>query len=183
MIYVKTQSGQEAFKDRRGVLTPRQRSAFLLFDGRRSLDQVLAATAAMGITQIDVQSMISHGLLEPLIARTAGSAPASALSAAHSTFATSALPDAIESISKLPYADAAEAAIPSEASQRSTSERYQSAYRIATELTATLGLRGLPLTLAVEAAGGYKELLALAPKIKAAVGESKFARLEQALLG
>ncbi len=68
-------------------------------------------------------------------------------------------------------------------SSRTPSDRYQDAYLIATQLTVGLGLRGLPLNLAVEAAGGFKELLALAPKIRAAVGDAKFARLDQVLQG
>jgi hypothetical protein len=37
MILVKTDTGQQVFKDRSVRLTPRQRSAFILFDGRRSV--------------------------------------------------------------------------------------------------------------------------------------------------
>ena len=56
MVLVKTQAGLESLKDRRGSLTSRHRSAFILFDGKRTLREVLAATAAMGITQGDVQA-------------------------------------------------------------------------------------------------------------------------------
>ena len=51
MIFVKTQAGQKALKERHGALSPRQRSAFILFEGRRPLALVLAAPAALGITQ------------------------------------------------------------------------------------------------------------------------------------
>ena len=37
MVFVKTQAGQEALKDRHGGLSSRQRSAFILFDGKRTL--------------------------------------------------------------------------------------------------------------------------------------------------
>ncbi|QIL72369.1 hypothetical protein G7048_19610 [Diaphorobacter sp. HDW4B] len=153
MIYVKTQAGQQALKERHVSLPPRQRSAFILFDGKRTVAQVLEATASMGITAQDVQAMADQGLLEVASASAAGTAVA----APTSDFGAEAF--------------------------RSSGDRYQDAYRIATELTSGLGLRGLPLTLAVESAGGYRELLALAPKIRAAVGEVKFARLEQALNG
>ncbi len=63
MQLIKTLSGQQALKERQGI-TLRQRSAFILFDGKRSLAEVLAMTAAMGITQQDVQSMLDQGLLE-----------------------------------------------------------------------------------------------------------------------
>lgn len=158
MIYVKTQAGQQALKERHGALTPRQRPAFILFDGKRTAQQVLEATAAMGVTAQDVQSMVEQGLLEPL------GAPAPAPAGSAST--ADGAPDSV-----------------SPNGFKSSGDRYQDAYRIATELTSGLGLRGLPLTLAVEAAGGYRELQALAPRIRAAVGEAKFARLEQALNG
>ena len=49
MIYVKTESGQQAFQSRSVLLTPRQRAAFILFDGRRDSTEVLKATAGMGV--------------------------------------------------------------------------------------------------------------------------------------
>jgi hypothetical protein len=64
---------------------------------------------------------------------------------------------------------------------RTPQERYAEAYPIATALTAQLGLRGFRLNLAVEAAGNYEELLAVAPRIKDAVGAEKFRPLDSAL--
>ncbi|QNP49505.1 hypothetical protein [Diaphorobacter aerolatus] len=168
MIYVKTQAGQLALKERHGALTPRQRSAFILFDGKRTMQQVLDATAPMGITPQDVQVMIDQGLLEATAATSAAPAPAAVAPGATTTATpTTFSPPSSFGIEVI----------------RSISERYQDAYRVATELTSGLGLRGLPLTLAVESAGGYNELLALAPKIRAAVGDVKFARLDHALNG
>ena len=66
---------------------------------------------------------------------------------------------------------------------RSSTERYQAAYPVATELTASLGLRGFRLNLAVEAAGSFADLAALAPKIRQAVGDVPFTRLDRALFG
>jgi hypothetical protein len=54
---------------------------------------------------------------------------------------------------------------------------------LATQLTATLGLRGFRLNLAVEAAGGFDDLLALFPKIQAAAGVEKSQTLERVLKG
>jgi hypothetical protein len=48
MYLVKTPEGQQAFKERHADLSQRLRSAFLLFDGRRSLMQVLEAVGAGG---------------------------------------------------------------------------------------------------------------------------------------
>lgn len=160
MLLVKTQAGQEALKDRHGGLTSRQRTAFILFDGKRTTADVLAATAAMGIAQADVQAMIDQGLLAP----TAGQAAVPVDSASVG-----------EALPALELSD--------EISGRSAMERYQAAYPIATELTSGMGLRGFRLNLAVEGAGSFDDLAALAPKIREAVGDAKFARLEQALFG
>lgn len=64
---------------------------------------------------------------------------------------------------------------------RDPQQRYQDAYPIATRLTASLGLKGFRLNLAVEHAGNYEELRALAPRIRDAVGDEAFAPLERAL--
>ena len=148
MQLVKTAQGQQAFKERSHSLTQRQRSAFLLFDGRRSIDEVLAATAVMGITRDDVQAMVEQGLLAPV----AGPAAAEVTS---------------------------DVQVP--AAERSPKERYQDAYPIATELTGALGLKGFRLNLAVEGSSGFDDLVALAPKIREAVGEAKYERLKRAL--
>lgn len=169
MVLVKTQAGQEALKDRHGSLSSRQRSAFILFDGKRSTGEILAATAAMGITQDDVQAMIAQGLLAPLSSGqglpASGSRPAPAAEPAAAASAT----------------DLGTVASPVEGSGRSPKERYQAAYPIATELTAGMGLRGFRLNLAVEGAGSFEDLAALAPRIREAVGDEKFARLDKAL--
>jgi len=68
-------------------------------------------------------------------------------------------------------------------SARTPQERYAEAYPLATQLTASLGLRGFKLNLAIEGAAGYDDLLALLPKIREAVGPEATRRLEQALLG
>jgi hypothetical protein len=60
-------------------------------------------------------------------------------------------------------------------------QRYSAAYPIATKLTASLGLRGVRLNLAVEAASSYEDLVALSVKIRDAVGVDKFAPLAAAL--
>lgn len=157
MTYSKTEAGQQAFKERSPLLSARQRSAFILFDGAKTLEQVLAATAGLGITQADVDHMLAQGFLGEQAPASAGAADA-AIQAANA------------------------AAVPV-ASSRSAQERYSQAYPLATQLTASLGLRGFRLNLAVEAASGYDDLLALLPKIKEAAGPQACAGLEQALKG
>ena len=157
MILFKTEAGQQALKDRSVSVTPRQRSAFILFDGKRTMDEVVAA--GLGVTREDVEQMMSLGLLVPA----EGSAPL--LPAAPSAGSAEVAPAP------------ATAAAPAMTHQ----QRYQAAYPIATKLTAGLGLRGFKLNLAVEAAATWEELVGLAPKIRAAVGIDRALELDRAL--
>lgn len=147
MKYSKTDVGQQAFKERSPTLSARQRSAFILFDGVKSLADVLAAT---GCTPADAEYLQSQGY----IAVAAGNAPASVATAPAG-----------------------------EGSGRPPQQRYAEAYPVATRLTASLGLRGFKLNLAVEAAAGYDDLLILLPRIQEAVGHEASLPLERALKG
>lgn len=155
MIFIKTAAGQQAFKERHGTLSLRQRSAFILFDGKRTLEQVLAATTALGVGWDDVRHMIDAGLLE-----LAEAAPA---------------PKTAKATTPV------DVAVAGAGNERSPSERYQAGYLVASELTAGLGLGGIRLHLAVEGATGYESLAALAPKIREAVGDARYTKLERAL--
>ena len=146
MKYSKTEVGQLAFKERSPQLSAKQRSAFILFDGVKTLEQVLAATAGLGVTPADVDHMVQQGFI----------------AAAQATASDGAAGGGGE---------------------RTPQQRYSDAYPLATKLTATLGLRGFKLNLAVEAASGYDDLLALLPKIRDAVGAQAAAELERALKG
>ncbi|MEQ1658643.1 MAG: hypothetical protein ABL896_07685 [Hylemonella sp.] len=150
MNYSKTDVGQQAFKERSPALSARQRSAFILFDGVKTLEQVLAATAGLGVTPADVAHMVAQGFLVADAAAVAAAEAATAAATARSA--------------------------------RTPQERYAEAYPLATRLMASLGLRGFKLNLAVEGASGYEDLLALLPKIQAAVGHEACRSLEQALL-
>lgn len=63
-LYIKTEAGQQAFKARSAQLAGRLRSAFLLFDGQRSVEDVLAATQGLGMTEQDIQAMVDAGFLQ-----------------------------------------------------------------------------------------------------------------------
>ena len=169
MIYTKSETGHQVIKDRSVPLSPRQRSAFILFDGKRSVDNVLAATAGLGVTREDIQYMADQGLLVPRP------------SAASAPLAAAASPAALPAANGADISPAA--AAPAATSDRSAQQRYQDAYPIATQLTAGLGLRGFRLNLAVEGAGSFEKLLELAPKIRDAVGADKYASLDKALNG
>ena len=169
MIYLKTELGQAALLTRSLELTPRQRSAFIMFDGKRSAAEVLAATSGLGITEKDVSHMVEYGLL---VAAT-GAAPTTAGAESNTPVAPVAL-----GVAPLPTAPAQAAPVRPTLSAQA---HYSKAYPIATRLTAALGLRGFLLHLAVEAATDLSKLQELAPKIRQAVGAEKFKELESAL--
>lgn len=159
MKFTKTEAGQAAFKARSPALTPRQRSAFILFDGKKSEQEVLGMTAGLGVTQADIEQMVLEGFLVPVATESMrGSAAVSSPGAE-----TEASPGADGS------------------SRLTPQERYARAWPVATQITASLGLRGFRLNLAVEAAKGYEDLRDLLPKIREAAGADRTLPLEQAL--
>lgn len=164
-IYSKTETGRQALKERSVALTPKLRSAFILFDGVRSLPEVLTATAGLGVTADDVRLMVERGFL--VASDVPDTAPPPQVRARTAP-------------AKPPVAPAAApAAAPGHLTE--SQERYQRAYPLAAQLTASLGLRGFRLNLAVEAAGNLEQLRALAPKIREALGPEKCRELDQAL--
>jgi len=176
MILVKTEAGHQALKDRSVRLSPRQRSAFILFDGKRSVSEVL--DAGMGIGREDIEQMLGLGLLGQV------GSPANAANAA--TVAVSEdVPMPAREVPRTSLHSVAPAqasvASPQSAAPRSSQQRYKDAYPIATQLTGTLGLKGFRLNLAVEGTSNYEELLSLVPKIRAAVSPEKMQALDRAL--
>jgi hypothetical protein len=174
VIYSKTLAGQAALQTRTVVLTSRQRAAFIMFDGKRGTEEILKMTAGIGVTQIDVDHLVDQGLL-------AGVAPA-AKSASVSPDMSSARAENSPSSSPSPSLQAAPVGEPTSTMPSLDAQAtYLRAYPVATRLTASLGLRGLRLNLAVEAAGDLQKLRELAPEIRKAVGPEKFLELENAL--
>ena len=151
MRIVKTEAGQQVIKDRSVPLTPRQRSVLILIDGKKTVEQVLAAT---GAPREEVVKLLEMGLVADL-------APEQT---------------AVENAALQVQAQKLE-----QHKQRTPQERYADAYLIATRLTSSLGLRGFRLNLAVEGTTSYEQLLAVAPRIREAVGPEKYAPLEDAL--
>lgn len=173
MRLYKTEQGYSAFKQRSSLFSARQRSLFILFDGRKSLGEVLAAAAGLGMGQADVEYLLSLGFLSEQpsdLPPDTGSAPLAAMSMPVPLSMPQSMPATLSA--KEPPAEL-----------RTEQQRYFDAKPIATQLTASLGLRGFMLNLAVEGAAGYPELLKLLPKIQDAVGVKACRKLERVLLG
>lgn len=70
-LLIKTEQGQQAFKARSAQLVGKLRSAYLLFDGQRTVQDVLKATQGLGVSLQDIDAMQQAGLLvatQPLTA-------------------------------------------------------------------------------------------------------------------
>ena len=172
MIYVKTELGKTALQDKSLGLSPRQRSVFILFDGKRTAADVLKLTSALGVTPDDIDRLQTAGLLAVASNLLAGVQIQTA-SAGVSQAALSGAASFAGSLPVLPSADQDAVA--------SNQSHYAKAYLVAVRLTGSLGLRGFRLNLAVESARDLEALKDLAPKIKEAVGVAKFKELEDAL--
>ncbi|HSV45081.1 MAG TPA: hypothetical protein VLJ58_04740 [Ramlibacter sp.] len=78
MALSKTAAGQQALKERSATLLPRQRCAFILFDGQRSTSGVLEATRGLGTTPQDIAHLLALGLLAELAPATSVPGPEAA---------------------------------------------------------------------------------------------------------
>ena len=184
MIYIKTERGRTALQNRSSMLAARHRPAFIMFDGKRSVEEVLKVAAGIGFTMVDVEQMLGLGLIELAPDQTPGRSDASVSQYANSSvfptqFASSALPTAWPA--SIPAGSQGVTLPPIGTPSLDDQAHFLKAWPIATRLTANLGLRGFRLNLAVESAGDLAKLKELAPRIKDAVGSEKFRELDVAL--
>ena len=157
MTMSKTTAGHQVLKERSAGLSPRQRAALILFDGKRTVQDVLAVTSPTGVTPADIDRLVQMGLVAEQGA-----------AARPPEFGPDSQPASLSvSVAPVPSAN----------------DRYLRAYEVGIELTAELGPRASHLLLAVEAAENLEELLELSPRLRAALLPLKFARFEAALNG
>lgn len=65
MILAKTTMGQQVMKDRSVPLSHPQRAAFILVDGKRSVEDILRATHVVGVTVEDIAHLRAAQLVKP----------------------------------------------------------------------------------------------------------------------
>jgi hypothetical protein len=175
MLFIKTETGQAAFKERSPRFSSRQRSTFILVDGKKSAAQLLAATAGLGVTQADLDYMVEQGFLSIVFNDAFPTGPVPLEPSAPAPL------DTEDMLPMLTEAAGEGTAAVNPPTLRTEQERYQVAKPLATQLTATLGLRGFMLNLSVESAAGYQALFDLFPQIQKAVGAKAASELERAL--
>lgn len=188
LILKKTDKGLEALRARDPALPPRMRTAFILFDGNKSVEQVIELLPGnTGRLQLleDIKLLIQQGLLELLRPAQAGEVggwlnyPSEAPGAAHEPVApASAAPS--PSLAEERQQAARHTIAPAQVSD--PTDRYMKAYPVASQLVSELGLKGFRLQLALEKAQGYEGLVALLPRLREAIEAKKLRAVEKILL-
>ena len=144
MIYVKTEAGRQALKERAESMPRKYHFPFLACDGVRDAADILRASAAQGFTEADLQHLVQLGFIAPVVRATPAATPAA-----------TAMPSAAQA-----------------ATTAQVVSSFVDAKHMATAITAKLGLRGFMLNMSVEGVSNVQELRALLPKIQAAAGEA-----------
>jgi hypothetical protein len=156
----KTALGMQVMKDRSVSLSAQQRSALILCDGKRSAQEVVRMTAAVGVTLADLQALENIGLIE--------------------IAATSVVPASISA----PAISSAPAVVPEVAPPNSVDVvDFQAALNAAITLCSNIGFKGFGLNMALTSVDSIEKLQKLAPEIRRATGDSKYKPLHALIFG
>lgn len=156
MAVGKTALGSQVMKDRSVSLSAQQRSALILCDGKRSAEEVVRMTSAVGVTLQDLEALVSMGLVEI----SPKAAEAQALSQ------TAVIPEQ-------PSADAPSA----------SPVDFGNALNEAISLCSKLGFKGFGLNMALTGVDSLEKLQKLAPEIRRAAGDAKYKPLHALIFG
>ena len=194
LILKKTDKGLEALRVRDPALPQRLRPAFIMFDGSKSVEQVMALLPANnGRLQVleDIKILVQQGLLELL-----RPAPASEVTGWLASPASEPqfLEDTVQAAAEAPQAtptpqppsrqerQAASRRASASVQVSDPTDRYMKAYAVASVLVSELGLRGFRLQLMLEKAQGYQGLVALLSRMRELIDAKKLRAVEKILL-
>jgi hypothetical protein len=157
----KTELGIQVMKDRSVHLSPQQRSALILVDGKRNAEDVVRMTAAVGVTAKDIEALLALHLIEndeavATSAATAASSPTMAVSA------VAASPATVSANSGIDFLTALNAAI---------------------TLCSEIGFKGFSLNMALTGIDSIEKLQKFAPEIRKVAGDKKYALLHPYIFG
>jgi hypothetical protein len=141
-------------------LTGQQRSALILVDGKRSAEDILKATGAIGVSQQDLEALETLGLIEQDAQDLASSTPDLVSMASVSSVDTGT-------------------AMASSAGEAN----FQEALNAAITLCANLGFKGFSLSMALADVDSLEKLQKLAPEIRRVAGDAKYAPLHSLIFG
>ena len=147
MIYVKTELGRLALKERAEAMPRKFHFPFMMCDGLREHSDILQAGLSTGFLQSDLDQMVALGFIQL--------APSKApkIEAARPVEAPSGV---TQSQAKLP--------------SQHDANVFLEASSLATALSSQLGLRGFRLNMAVQSASNLSDLQALVPQLEKILG-------------
>lgn len=165
MAVSKTELGIRVMKDRSISLSAQQRSALILCDGKRSAQDVVNMTSAVGVTLQDIEALAALGLISV------------ETTAATQVFTPAPAPVPLAPSVLVPKA--------SEVSpQVATSEiDFNAAVSAAITLCSDLGFKGFSLNMALAGVDSMEKLQKLAPEIRRAAGDAKYKPLHTLIFG
>jgi hypothetical protein len=164
----KTALGAQVMKDRSMGLTPQQRSALILCDGKRSAEDVVKLTTAVGVGMADIQRLLDLGLIER------GGSVAQAVVAAPAPVQATAV-GAAQAMATAPSAPAVLAP--------ESGIDFLAAHNAAITLCSDLGFKGFGLNMALTGVDSIEKLQKIAPEIRRAAGDAKYKSLHQLIFG
>ncbi len=159
MIPIKTDRGAQVMKDRSINLNAHQRSALILCDGKRSVEDVLRMTSAVGVSMQDLQALADQALIE---------------------FSKAAV--AVAAMGASQTASVAEPPVEVSTSASSAAD-FQTALSAAVTLCSTLGFKGFGLNLSLTGVDSIEKLQKLAPEIRRVAGDAKYRVLHELIFG
>ncbi len=184
VILKKTDKGHDALRVRDPSLPLRLRPAFILFDGKKNIEQVMALLPKQqGNLQIlaDIKMLVEHGLLELQQGGPAEQAVYLSEGTDTDQDAETGFGGLTAPAPRAPQKSASQrASTPAQAS--SLNDRYMQSYALASRLTSELGLKGFGLQLRIEKAQSDKDLVALLPRMRTLIDDAKMQPLERILL-
>lgn len=163
MAVKKTALGIQVMKDRSVSLTPQQRSALILVDGKRDAADIVRMTAAVGVTLKDVEALMAMELVESDIDTASSVVPA-------------VPPDQGSATSEVAPS------VPSSTNNPAGID-FQTALNAAITMCSDLGFKGFSLNMALTGVDSLEKLQKMAPDIRKAAGDKKYALLHPYIFG
>jgi hypothetical protein len=157
----KTALGAQVMKDRSVNLSAQQRSALILCDGKRSAEDVVRMTAAVGVTLQDITALSELGLVTQEM-------PAASAKPVPGTPPATDAPATIEG---------------QESSSIEAGVDFNAALNAAITLCSNIGFKGFGLNMALTGVDSIAKLQKLAPDIRRAAGDAKYKPLHELIFG
>ncbi len=166
VIVSKTELGAQVMKDRSVHMSAQQRSALILCDGKRSAQEVVRMTAAVGVSMKDIETLVALGLVT-MDAATSTAPPVGATVQVATTATATALP------------------APSGTAQDTSALDldFSAALNAAITLCSNIGFRGFGLNMALTGVDNLEKLQKIAPEIRRVAGDAKYKPLHELIFG